>query len=387
VSNSPLELGVGIVGYGFMGKVHTYAYQTLPFLYDPPAVQARLVSVCTAHEATARAAANHGGFVRAVTDFRAVVEDPDVDIVHVCTPNDSHRDICVAALQAGKHVYCDKPLARTAAEAQDIVAAADAAPHLRHQVTFQNRFIPAVLRARELVEEGFCGDLFGFRGAFLHSGYIDPSRPYSWRLDADISGGGALLDLGSHIIDMVRMLGGDFARVLASTKTFCTSRADGNGRMHPIEVDDVVIVNAELASGAVGTIEASRVATGTNDDLRFELHGSLGAMHYNLMDPNWLYVYDQRDPTGLYGGSRGYKAIECTSRFPAPATLMPPKVSVGWDRGHIASLHAFLAAIAEERPATPSFHDGLAVQQIMDATYASAQAGAWREIPHERRQP
>ncbi|NQT86375.1 Gfo/Idh/MocA family oxidoreductase [bacterium] len=384
---APLELGVGIIGYGFMGKVHTYAYRSLPYLYDPPAAKATLAVVCTRHADTARAAAEHGGFAQGVTDYRAVIDDPAVDVVHVCTPNDSHRDICVAALQAGKHVYCDKPLARTAAEAEDIVAAAEAAPDLRHQVTFQNRFIPAVLRARELMEDGFCGDLFGFRAAFLHSGYIDANRAYSWRLDEAVSGGGALLDLGSHAIDMIRMLCGDFTRVLASAKTFCTERKDAAGVAYPVHVDDVVLMQAELANGAVGTIEASRVATGTNDDLRLEIHGSQGAMHYSLMDANWLYVYDLRDPAGPYGGSRGYKAIECTSRFPAPATLLPPKVSVGWNRGHIASLHNFLTAIAEGRRASPDFHDGLAVQRIMDATYASARAGAWREIPHERRQP
>ena len=379
MAQAPPELGIGVIGYGFMGKMHSYAWRSLPFLYDPPPARARFIAVCTAHEDTARRAADHGGFERGETDVRRLLDDRHIDVVHVCTPNDSHRELCVAALEAGKHVYCDKPLARTAEEAQAIAAAADARPDLRHMVTFQTRFLPAILRARQLMDEGFCGRLFGYRAAYLHAGYIDPQRPMSWRLDNAISGGGALVDLGSHAIDLMRHLCGDIARVAARTKTFITERPTPDGATAPVEVDDVALLQVETADGALGTIEASRLATGTNDELTFDIHGDRGALRFDLMDPNWLQAYDCRDAAGDYGGARGFKAIETVQRYPRPAAMPGPKCAIGWARGHIACLHHFAACVVEGRPARPDFHDGLAVQRIMAAAYRSA-AGASRWV-------
>lgn len=374
------ELGVGMIGYGFMGRMHTYAYQSLPFLYDPPPARFRLVAVCTAHADTARKAAEQGGYERGVTDFRQVIDDPRVHIVHVCTPNTAHREACVAALAAGKHVYCDKPLAATLADAEAIVAAANRAPNSRHQMTFQYRFLPATLRAKELMAEGFVGRLFSYRAAYLHAGYVEPDRPISWRLDAAASGGGALYDLGSHIIDLMRHLAGEIARVNATLKTFITERPDGKGGRGVVEVDDLALLQVETADGALGTIEASRLATGTNDELRFELHGDKGALRFNLMDPNWLWAYDHRDPAGPHGGLRGFKAIETVQRYPKPAVLPGPKNAIGWMRAHIACLHNFVTCVVEGRPAKPDFADGLAVQRIMAAAQRSARSGRWENV-------
>jgi len=374
------ELGVGVVGFGFMGKIHCYGYRSLPLLYDPPPARTRLVAVCTAHEETARRAAQQAGFEQATTDYRRVLDNPAVDIVHVCTPNASHRELCVAALEAGKHVYCDKPLARTVAEAEAIVAAADRTAGSKHQMTFQYRFLPATLRAKQLIDEGFLGRLFSYRAAYLHAGYIDPTRPMSWRLDKAASGGGALLDLGSHIIDLMRHLCGDVARVSARCQTFIAQRPTPDGGSAKVEVDDLTLMQVELADGALGTIEASRLATGTNDDLTFDIHGDQGALRFSLMDPNWLHAYDQREPSGDYGGSRGFKAIEAVQRYPKPAALPGPKLSVGWVRSHIACLCHFLTCVVEDRPARPSLHDGLAVQRIMAAAYASSRAGHWVDL-------
>ncbi len=371
------ELGVGMIGYGFMGRMHTYAYQSLPFLYDPPPARVRRVVVCTAHEETARKAAEHGGYEDAVTDYRRVIDDPRVDIVHICTPNAAHREACVAALEAGKHVYCDKPLALNVAQAEEIVAAADKAPCVTHQMTFQYRFLPATLRAKELMDAGFVGRLFGYRAAYLHAGYVEADRPMSWRLDAAASGGGALFDLGSHIIDLMRHLAGDVARVSATCRTLIPERPDGKGGTARVEVDDLALMQVELANGALGTIEATRLATGTNDELRFEIHGDKGALRFNLMDPNWLHAYDHREATGPYGGERGFKAIEAVQRYPKPAALPGPKNAVGWMRAHIACLHNFVTCVVEGRPAKPDFHDGLAVQRIMAAAQRSSETGRW----------
>jgi len=377
VSQALPETGVGMIGYGFMGRMHTYAYQSLPFLYDPPPARIRRVAVCTAREATARAAAEHGGYERGVTDYRRVIDDPAVSVVHVCTPNAAHREACVAALQAGKHVYCDKPLALNVAEAEEIVAAAEKAPGVTHQMTFQYRFLPATLRAKELMDAGFVGRLFSYRAAYLHAGYVEADRPMSWRLDAAASGGGALFDLGSHIIDLMRHLAGDVARVSATLKTFISERPDGKGGRGVVKVDDLALMQVELPGGGLGTIEASRLATGTNDELRFEIHGDKGALRFNLMDPNWLYAYDHREATGPYGGERGFKAIEAVQRYPKPAALPGPKNAIGWMRAHIACLHNFLTCVVEGRPAKPDFRDGLAVQRIMAAAQRSSETGRW----------
>ncbi|MBM4031147.1 MAG: Gfo/Idh/MocA family oxidoreductase [Planctomycetes bacterium] len=374
------ELGVGMIGYGFMGRMHTYAYHSLPFLYDPPPARFRLEAVCTAHEETARKAAGQGGYERATTDFRQVIDDPRVDIVHVCTPNAAHREACVAALEAGKHVYCDKPLAASLADAEAIAAAAEKAPDSRHQMTFQYRFLPATLRAKELMDDGFVGRLFSYRAAYLHAGYVEADRPISWRLDAAASGGGALFDLGSHIIDLMRHLAGEITRVSATLKTFITERPDGKGGRGVVDVDDLALMRVELAGGALGTIESSRLATGTNDELRFELHGDKGALRFNLMDPNWLWAYDHREATGPHGGNRGFKAIETVQRYPRPAVLPGPKNAVGWMRAHIACLHSFVTCVVEGRPARPGFSDGLAAQRIMSAAQRSAKSGGWESV-------
>lgn len=374
------ELGIGMIGFGFMGKIHSYAYRSLRWLYDPPPAGFRFVSVCTAHDDTARRAAEQGGYEQGVTDFRQVIDDPAVDIIDVCTPNAFHAEACIAALEAGKAVYCDKPLARTVAEAEAIVAAADKAPAVRHQMTFQHRFLPAVLRARQMIDEGFLGRVFSYRAEFLHAGYTDPTRPMSWRLDAEASGGGALFDLGSHAIDLMRYLAGDVARLSARCKTFITERPTAGGGTAKVEVDDLALMQVELTDGALGTIEASRVATGTNDDLRFEIHGDMGALRCNVMEPNWLYAYDERDAGGAYGGNRGFKAIEAVQRYPAPAVMPGPKCAIGWVREHIACLHNFVTCVVEDRPASPSLHDGLAVQRIMAAACESSRAGRWVNV-------
>ncbi|UCH33628.1 MAG: Gfo/Idh/MocA family oxidoreductase [Armatimonadota bacterium] len=376
--NQPQVLGVGMVGYGFMGKVHTYAYRTLSIFYDPVPVAARLVGVCTSSPSTCDRAMRQGGYEMCTDDYRGLLERDDIDIIHCCTPNDTHRDVVVAAIEAGKHVYCDKPLARDVAEAEAICAAAREGKRT-YQMAFNYRFVPALMRAKELIGEGFLGEPLCFRAVYLHAGYVDPERPMSWRLDAARSGGGALLDLGSHIIDLVRHLLGDFREVRAMTRIFTSRRpvSKGSADTAPVEVDDSVWMQAELACGAVGTLEASRVSTGASDEIRLEIHGRLGAIAFNLMDPNWLYVYDNRLPEEPLGGMRGFTRIESVQRYPAPASLAVPKNTVGWLRFHVASIHSFLENVAAGRAGCPSLEDGLAVQRVMDAAYRSASGSDW----------
>ena len=371
--------GVGLIGYGFMGRMHSFCYKTIPMIYKnaPPV---RIVGVSTGHEETARAAAQELGCDFSTDDWRRLIDRSDVDIIDVCTPNASHKDQVIAALRAGKHVYCDKPLTTNSAAAREIVAAARQAKGSVHQMTFQNRFFPATLRAKELIDAGALGRVYHFRAAYLHAGYVDPGRPFTWRMDK-AQGGGALVDLGSHIIDLMRHLLGEFESVLAATQTFVTERPlpGDPARKHPVEVDDWVTFAVRMAGGFPGTIEASRFAMGVNDEIRFEIHGEKGALAFNLMEPNWLYFYDNTDPGGNYGGCKGFRKIESVQRY--PDVLLPtPKNSIGWRDGHRHCLFNFVKCVAEGRPASPDLADGAAVQHIMDAAYRSAQEGKWVKV-------
>lgn len=372
-------LGVGMIGYGFMGKMHTYAYASLPFIYNPPAARVRFVGVSAASEASRSLAMETAGYEFACADYHELLDRDDISIINVCTPNHLHYEQTVAALKAGKHVYCDKPLGMNVEQAAEMAKSARDSG-LTCQVTFHNRFSPAVLRAKQMVEEGFLGDAVSFRSVYLHSGYTNPNRPISWRMQYEKSGGGALADLGSHSIDLLRFLIGDFARVSARLETYIKERpvSAGSAELVPVTVDDLAILTLEAKNGAIGTVEASRLATGTVDDLRFEIHGTRGALSYDLMNPNWLMVYDDTRKAGSYGGDKGWQRIECVQDYPKPAVLPGGKAPVGWMRFHTESIHSFLQNVMESRPGCPSFDDGLAVQRVTDAALLSSKLeGSW----------
>ena len=375
------QFGVGVVGYGFMGKMHTYAYKSLPVYYDPPPADIRLVGVCTSRQETAQKAVEHGGFEFGTTDYRELIERDDIHIINCCAPNDLHKDVLLRALAAGKHIYCDKPLTMNVAEAQEVMDAVGETGVV-HQMAFQYRFMPAMIRARQLIDEGILGEPMSFRVAYLHSGYIDPNRPMSWRLDKKRGGGGALFDMGSHVLDLVRFLLGDCREVLATTQTFVKQRpvAKGSSELVDVEVDDIVLVQMKMENGALGTMEASRIATGTNDDLRIEIHGREGAIRFSLMDANWLHVYDNRLEGEPIGGMKGFNRIETVQRYPEPAAFPGPKFTVGWVRFHIASMYDFLSNVAKGEASPPTLYDGFKVQEIMEAALESAEKGRWSAL-------
>lgn len=373
------EIGIGIVGYGFIGRVHAISYAAVPWVYAG-APRPKLVAVSTSSPASAAKAQAEGGFPVATADFRELLRRDDVQAISCCTPNDSHRDVLLAAIEAGKHVYCDKPLALNVAQCQEVAAAARRGKGV-YQMTFEYRYVPAMLRARQLIAEGFLGEPYSFSAAYLHAGYVDPKRPMSWRLDWDRSGGGAVVDLGAHAIDLVRYLLGEFRAVSALQRTFIKERPSGSG-MAPVRVDDITMAQAELANGAVGLLEFSRLATGAEDELRLEVRGSKGALAFNLMEPNWLLAYDGRDPDAPIGGERGWKRIATVGRYPQKGVLPTPKNSQGWLLFHVASAHDFVTNV--ERGAlgegSPSFEDGLAAQQVIEAIQHSAADGRWVEV-------
>jgi len=252
---------------------------------------------------------------------------------------------------------------------------------VKHQIAFNYRFIPAIMRAKQLINQGFLGGIFSFQGEYLHSGYVDLDRPMSWRLRKEEAGGGALIDLGIHVIDLIRYLLGDFKSVFAVNETMIKSRHLENGiGSENVNVDDISILLLRLEDGGVGTIEASRVATGTNDDLKIKIYGSKGAISFNLMEPNWLYFYDVTEKVGQLGGSRGFKRIETVQRYPDPNIFPYPKSTVGWVRFHIAGQYEFIRSIAENLSTKPNFEDGLAAQRVVEAAYLSSYKKKWINI-------
>lgn len=372
------KLGVGVIGWGFMGKTHVQALRSLPLFYPGAGFEVALRCVCARHLENARRAARETGFERYTDDYRQLLAQPDIDVVSVCTPNDLHEEMVVAALAAGKHVYIDKPLAVTAESAARIREAADRAPGFTRMV-FNNRYLPATLRAKQLMEEGRVGRVLTFNARYLHSGSIDPDKPVGWKQGP---GAGVLLDMGSHALDLLTWLAGYPRRVLCKTFTLYPERpAPGGGRTRALTEDHVQML-LELEGGAVGGVEASKIATGSDDELTFEIRGDRGAMLWNSMQPNYLQFYDNTLPEAVYGGMRGFTSIESVGRYPAPGgKFLPPKSSVGWERGHLHCYYTFLDAVARgERPTENTVADGARLQWLMEACRRSDESGRWEEV-------
>lgn len=376
-------IGIGLIGYGMIGRVHTLAYRELPLLYPKQLPPLHLAAICTSRAASAQTAAEEAGFNTWGTEVAALVRQDDVNVVDCSTPNYLHHAQVLEALAAGKHIYCEKPLALNGAEARELVQAARQAG-VQVGMTFNYRFIPAVQRARQLIEAGMLGQIYTFRTDYLHTGYQDPNRPMGWKLRREQAGGGALVDLGSHLVDLIRFLLGDFEMVRAAAQTFVAERpvSRGSTEKEPVTVDDVAWIQARLRNGATGTLEVSRFATGMVDDLRFEIHGERGALKFNLMDPNWLYWYDATRTNEPLGGERGWTRLETIQHYPG-AAAPPARSTLGWTRTHAENQYAFLRAVVEGRRPQPDIEDGLRVQLVLDAAYTSIETGAWAVVSLE----
>jgi predicted dehydrogenase len=372
---------VGILGFGMIGKVHAYGYLNLPLFYDPVPLQARITHVVTSRPETAQKARQTVGADVAATDYRTVTENPAIDIIHVCTPNHLHKEALLSAIRGQKHIYCDKPLAAPFDEAEEIRAAL-AGYRGTAQMTFQNRFFPATMRAKQLVEAGAIGRVLGFRVCYLHGGSASPAAPLKWKLSA-AAGGGVIADLGSHVLDLVDWLVGPLQSVTAATQIAYPERpAPGvAAKMLPVDAEDCVTLLARTNAGALGTIEATKIATGAEDELRLEIHGDRGGLRFNGMDPHHLEFHDATAAGEPLGGLRGWTRIDAGQRYPVPATGFPnPKAAIGWVRSHVACLANFLQAVAEGRPAEPGLEQGIRVQRLMDCVRRSAAEGKWVEV-------
>lgn len=371
------KLNVAMIGYGGIGRVHVMAYRNIPFHYGWPADTVNVMGVATSRPETAQKAAQEIGCEVWTADYRALLARPEIDVVDICVPNHKHEEIIIAAAAAGKHIYCEKPLAVDVAQGQRMVQAVEQAG-VKTQITFNFRFFPAITRARQLVEAGFLGRVFSFRGRYYRSSYISDEKPLSWRLRKEISGGGALFDLGSHILDVLYYLLGDFASVQATLETLIKERplAPGAAEKGPVDVDDLALLHLRMADGTLGLVEISRMGTGVTNDLQFEIYGDRGAIRFRSEDPSWLEVYDVRDPGQPLGGLRGFRKVETVQRHEgqkSPDWSMPP----GFVRSHAECQYHFLKAISDNTNPAPTLADGLKVQEIMAAALRSSTEGRW----------
>ena len=392
VDDTP-ALGIGMVGYAFMGAAHSQAWRNAPSFFDLPVVP-RLVALGGRNAEAAGDVARRFGWESVETDWRKLVARDDVGLVDVCTPGDTHAEIAIAALEAGKHVLCEKPLANTVAEAEAMVAAAEKAAEsgVRSLVGFTYRRVPAIALARQLVAEGSVGQIHHVRAQYLQDWIADPDVPLSWRLQKEKAGSGALGDIGAHIIDLTQYITGErITGVSAILETFVKERpvpesftglagsAPVAAKLGQVTVDDTAVFLARFTGGAVATYEATRFASGRKNAIRIEINGSKGSLAFDFEDMNVLNVYDHTEDARV----AGFKRVLVTE----PSH---PYVSAWWPAGHgLGYEHAFthqavdlLTAIAEGRDPEPSFADGLNVQRILAAVEDSAAAGsAWTEVP------
>lgn len=384
------ELNVALIGAGFMGKAHSLAYAAMPMFFWPaPAMPVRK-TIAEATEELAEEASRRFGFEQYTGDWRRVIEDPDIDVVDIATPNHLHAEIAIAAAAAGKHIISEKPLARTSGEAKAMYDAVIAAGVV-HMVAFNYRRTPAVSLAKKFIDDGAIGRILNFRGTYLQDWSADPNSPLSWRFKKSIAGSGALGDIATHVVDLARYLVGDIAQVNALMSTFITERplqsggADslgaargGDGPKGAVDVDDEVMTMLRFHSGAVGSIEATRNAHGRNNFITFEIHGTEGSLFFNYERRDELQVAFAADPADR----RGFRTIYTGPAHPNGAALWPiPALGIGYGETKIIEAHDFLKAVVEGGSVSPNFADGYATALIDDAIAESAERDVWVDVP------
>ncbi|MFC9405162.1 Gfo/Idh/MocA family protein [[Kitasatospora] papulosa] len=376
-------LGVGMVGYAFMGAAHSQGWRTAGHVFDMP-VRPALAAICGRDRTAVEAAAARHGWAAAETDWRALIARDDVQLVDICTPGDSHAEIAIAALEAGKHVLCEKPLANTVAEAEAMAQAAERAA-ARGQVAivgFNYRKVPALTHARAMIEEGRLGRLRHVRATYLQDWLVDPESPLTWRLERERAGSGALGDLGAHIVDLAQYLAGEpLVGVSAVSETFVRERpvlagaaaglpgaADGTAR-GAVTVDDATLFTGRLASGALASFEATRMAAGRKNALRLEINGERGSIAFDLERLNELSFHDHTEPPT----SAGFRRILVTEpQHPYLEAWWPPGHGLGYEHTFVHQARDVVRTIVEGRAPVPSFADGLQVQRVLAAVEESA---------------
>jgi predicted dehydrogenase len=373
------EVGVGILGYRFMGRVHTNAYSKIPYTFWPPAARPRLVAVCGRNADLVAAHARRYGYEGYYVDWRAMVDDERIQVFDNCGPHSLHVEPSIAALQAGKHVLCEKPMALTSADAARMVIAARKSG-TKHMCGFNYRFVPAVRLAREIIERGLLGKIYHFRCHYLQESAHDPDRPPSKAPDPDAPWVGSLLNLGSHIIDMARFIVGEPHSVSALMSTFEPTRPLATGERIRIESDDAFLALLEFDNGAIGVLEATRVATGRKNRQYWEVNGSKGSLCFDLERLNELQVCLA---DGAVESLVGFQNVLVTeAQHPYIKFWWPRGHILGWEHAHVNEIYHFVEAVARQTDVAPygaTFEDGYRAAMVSDAIVKSARTG--RRIP------
>lgn len=384
-------LRVGMVGYRFMGKAHSNAWRQAPHFF-PLQAEVELHTICGRDPAGVETARKQLGWTNASTDWRAVVNSPDIDIVDINTPNDSHAEIAIAAAQAGKHVLCEKPLALNVAECKEMLAAVKKAKVV-HMVCHNYRRIPAIALAKKMIEEGAVGEIFHYHARYAQDWIVDPNFPLVWRLQKGVSGSGAHGDINAHIIDLGRYLVGEFKEVCGLMQTFIKERpipdqsgkGDGLGakataqKMGKVTVDDASLFIGRFTNGALANLEATRFALGRKNHIEIEVNGSKGSLHFDFEDMNRLKFFDNTESKSRQG-FRDILVTQPGGVHPYVGQWWPPGHIIGYEHTFIHTVADFVDACVAGKPVQPTFEDGLRNQRVLEAAEESAKKRKWVKI-------
>jgi len=377
------QLNVGMIGYQFMGKAHSNAWLKTPLFFDAK-YKPVLKAVCGRHKEPLQAFADRWGWQEVETDWRKIIERDDIDIIDIVAPTYLHHDIVIQAAQAGKHIFCEKPLALNFKQAQEMYQAVKDAGII-HYLNHNYRKCPAILLAKQLIDQGKLGTIFHWKGEYLQDWIVDPNFPLTWHLKKETAGSGSHNDLNSHSVDLARFLVGDIKSVTAMTTNFVKERPlpddTGEGAFNSktqrqetgeVTVDDASFMLTEFANGALGSFQASRFALGRKNYNRFEIYGSKGSIVFNLERMNELQYFSKEDPKFC----QGFRTILATeSCHPYISSWWPPGHIIGYEHEFVHSTYEFLNAIAQNKLPEPNIYDGLKVMQILDAGLESAKIG------------
>jgi predicted dehydrogenase len=367
------EIGVGLVGYKFMGRAHSNAYRQVGRFFDLE-LSPRMRAICGRDETAVRDAAASLGWEGYETDYHLLLERDDIGLVDVATPGNTHHEIAIAALEAGKHVLCEKPLANTLREAREMLDAARAAGTV-NMVCFNYRRAPAVQLAKKFIDEGRLGEVRHWRAAYLQDFILDPELPLIWRFRREAAGSGALGDIGAHLIDLAHFLVGPIREVVGTTETFVGERPleEGSG-MGRVTVDDAAAFLARFENGAIGTFEATRLAPGRKNHNSFEINGSTGSVAFDLERMNELEVYLEDDAPE----ARGFRTVLVTEPdHPYMQGWWPPGHIIGYEHTFVHTVKDLLDGIAAGKSPAPTFEDGYRCQAVLEAVERSVESGAW----------
>ena len=366
---------VGLIGYKFMGQAHSNGWRQAPHFFDLPA-DVRLKTICGRNKAEVSRAATQLGWEDATTDWQRVIDDPEINVVDICTPNDSHSEIAIAAAQAGKAILCEKPLARDLREAEAMWRAV-ARARVVNMVCHNYRRIPAIVLAKEMIAHGELGNrIFHFRARYAQDWIVDPGFPLVWRLQSPVAGSGVLGDIFSHIVDLGRYLIGEFREVCARKETFVKQRPlkFGGRKKSKVTVDDAIIMLGRFRSGTLASLEATRFAPGRKNSITLEINGNDGSLFFDLEEMNYLKFFNRRDPKNR----RGFRNILVTEpSHPYTGRWWPPGHIIGYEHTFTHTIADFVTAVVARRSVHPTFADGLQNQQVLDAVNRSAETARW----------